>query len=378
MFPKRRAGRPKVFGIISPNFFGAIKGGGEIQTRFLAQELLRRGWVVHFIREGCSQEGRTQVLDGIIIHSLPRRLAFMTWLNIVPLFRCMRRVEASAWYCRAMRTYLFSVWLAARRLGGKVLWACSSDIYVTKDLGLKSSGGNLLLRGIQELDKRLFLKALRNIDFVVLQTQSQKRQLLQNWNIRGIVVRNGYPGLPSAGGPRVPSLLWIGSLKKKKRPEKFLFLVKSLAGKDYRFSMIGKFLEDPETLRSVREAEARYPDFRYLGEKEPGEIHALLGQARLLVHTGDYEGFPNVFIEAWLMGVPVVSLNVDPDGFIQSQRLGRLSGSMDQLVKDIQELMSDEPLWNECSRNAARFAREMFDIQQNTDTLLRLTGLDGS
>jgi len=378
MFPKRRAGRPKVFGIISPYFFGSFKGGSEIQTRFLAQELLRRGWVVHFIREDRGQKGRTQVLDGIIVHSLPRRRAFMTWLNIIPLFRCMRRVKASVWYCRAARTYLFSVWLAARRLGGKVLWACSSEIYVSKDLGLKSSGGCLLLRGIQEFDKRLFLKALRNIDFAVLQTQSQKTQLLRNWNIRGIVVRNGYPGLPSAGGPRIPALLWIGALKKNKRPEKFLFLVKSLAGEDYRFFMIGRFRGDPETVRSVCEAEARYPGFRHLGEKEPGEIQALLGQARLLVHTSDYEGFPNVFIEAWLMGVPVASLNVDPDGLIQSHHLGRLSRSMDQLVKDVQELMGDELLWSECSRNAARFAREMFDIQKNTDTLLRLTGLDGS
>ncbi len=378
MSPKSRAGRPKVFGIVSPNFFADVKGGSEIQTRFLARELIRRGWAVHFIRENEDRKGKTDVVDGIFVHSLRRRRAFMTWLNIVPLYRCMRRIGAAAWYCRAARTYLFSVWLAARGVGGKVLWACSSAIYVSRDLGLRSPGGNLLLRGIQAVDKRLFLTALRHIDFPVLQTLAQEKQLLRNWNIRGIVVRNGYPDLPPAAGPRAPGLLWIGALKKNKRPEKFLFLAESLSGEGYQFSMIGRFLGDRETVRFVREAEARYAGFRHLGEKEPDEILTLLGQARLLVHTSDYEGFPNVFIEAWLKGVPVVSLNVDPDGLIESHRLGRLSRSMDRMAADVRELMTDESLWNECSRNATRFARETFDIRKNTDALLRLTGFDGS
>jgi len=87
---------------------------------------------------------------------------------------------------------------------------------------------------------------------------------------------------------------------------------------------------------------------------------------------------PNVFIEAWLTGVPVISLKVDPDGMIHSYPLGRFSQSMDQVLRDVKELVGDESLWNEYSRNVSHFAMENFHIQKNLGMLLGLTRLDDS
>lgn len=375
MFSKNKIARKdgNTFCIISPNFFKDIKGGSEIQTYFLGQELVRRKWNVHFIRENLEKKGGSEIVDGMDVHSLKPARSFMTWMNISGLYRIMKKVNADMWYCRAARTYVFSVWLLSKILGGKVIWACSSDVYVTKELGREWEKKNILVSIIFFLDKRFFIKAIRNIDLVLLQTYNQKTKLKENWNIDGTVIRNGYPLPEFTATKRQPVILWIGNLRRLKHPEKFVQLAHVFQDRDYRFRIIGKEMGFPFLTEIVRKADRTYNNFEYLGEQELSCVHLLLKQAKLVVHTGEYEGFSNVFIEAWLFGVPVVSLHVDPDGIIKKNNLGRISHSMDQMKHDIQEIMNNPFLWTDISGKARRFAIENFNIIENVDTLLECT-----
>jgi glycosyltransferase involved in cell wall biosynthesis len=52
-----------------------------------------------------------------------------------------------------------------------------------------------------------------------------------------------------------------------------------------------------------------------------------------------FEGMPNVFLESWMRGVPVLSLQVDPDGIIARHGLGvAAGGSWERFTAGAREL----------------------------------------
>ena len=78
------------------------------------------------------------------------------------------------------------------------------------------------------------------------------------------------------------------------------------------------------------------------GHANASELMNAYQDAILLINTSDYEGIPLTFDEAWACELPVVSLNVDPDGVITRHSLGFVSKTIDQMVKDIEYLCDDK------------------------------------
>jgi glycosyltransferase involved in cell wall biosynthesis len=89
----------------------------------------------------------------------------------------------------------------------------------------------------------------------------------------------------------------------------------------------------------------------------------LYGRARLLVNTSDIEGFPNSYLQAWVRGVPVVTL-IDPDGVIAREGLGVAVASPEEFPAAIGELLGDSGKWRAASERCRAFmAREYGEDQ---------------
>ena len=365
--------KKKIFCLILPHFFMEIKGGSELQAYYIARELIQRGWEVHYIREHNDRPGKKLIIDGILLHALPVREIPLIFMNTFHLKQIMRKVRADVWYCRATTNYIAPVAWTAKKIGGQVIWACSSDIQVSKKLFRRIVKNPLkkTVHTILKLANRfLFSISLKYTDHIILQSNIQNKMLGSNYNRNGVVIPNAHPVSGCSDKKREKIILWIGRLHEFKHPEMFIDIAKRFKSQNYRFIMAGRPMYNRIiTLKEIFDAVENLPDFDYLGEIDSGKIHDLMQKSMLLVSTSDHEGFSNTFIEAWLRGVPVVSLNVDPDNYIKNFNLGRVSKNTEQMCRDIHILMTDASLWKAVSENCRKVSKQHFNIKTHVDKL---------
>jgi hypothetical protein len=101
---------------------------------------------------------------------------------------------------------------------------------------------------------------------------------------------------------------------------------------------------------------AAQPNLQFLGEQPIGRVNELLSQAALYVNTSSFEGFPNIFLQAWGRGAVVASLAVDPDGIMQRNGIGFHAGSFERLCSVIEELAGSPERRRQVAERAFAYA----------------------
>jgi glycosyltransferase involved in cell wall biosynthesis len=112
--------------------------------------------------------------------------------------------------------------------------------------------------------------------------------------------------------------------------------------------------------REVEDAARARPNVSFHGRLPYRETNKLYGRSRLLVNTSDVEGFPNSYLQAWIRGVPVVTL-IDPDRVIEREGLGAAT-SPAAISDAVRNLLANPDAWKAASdRCRAYMAREYDD-----------------
>ncbi|MFC2094591.1 glycosyltransferase family 4 protein, partial [Bacteroidota bacterium] len=187
-----------------------------------------------------------------------------------------------------------------------------------------------------------------------------------------IKIYNSHPLAPALIGTRKNQIVFIATMKSFKHPELFCDIAGNLIDSYYNFIIIGENYSDlgkAQKLLSFMDENK----IMYRGIMELSEVNKLLAETKLFVNTSSEEGFPNTFIQAWLRGVPVVSLNVDPDNLIREERLGFVcNGDINTAVEKISYLMENEDIWEEYSSRCYTFAINNFDLKKTVKTMIEI------
>lgn len=160
-----------------------------------------------------------------------------------------------------------------------------------------------------------------------------------------------------------PYCVWVANIKPTKRPEQYLQLARSLEPTNIDFLMVGEIQN--KNYKFIANGVELPSNLYYLGPKPLEEVNGILKKSMFLVHTCEPEGFPNIIIQAWLQGKPVVSLNFDPNGYLESENIGYYSRNMNQFIEDVSNLIKNNAEREALGKKAQNFAHKKFSIERN-------------
>lgn len=351
--------------------------GPMVQTYLLGKEFHARGWAVEYVtysRQG--KDGMAEYHENLKVRWIRYR-RFLPILNYWKIRRALAEADADFYYQRG-RDILSGVTSDhCRQNGKKFIWASAGESGVEKDKystrlkRRRRSFYRFVPLWIEaKLNDRICNRGIKNADHLLVQTVYQKKRLRETYGRDSVVIKSGHP-MPDRIERQLPfKVLWIGSIKKVKRPDLFIELADLCKDLDCEFWMAGQMV-DASYRVMIEKAAKTLPGFRYLGPIPFLKSQETISRAHLLVNTTDdgYEGLPNAFVQAWLAGTVVLSRFADPDGVVRRESLGCVSQEPATFKKCLQELVTNPDQWVRMSGHAMEYGRSNFSIQRVADTL---------
>jgi len=332
------------WGNVAGSLNGAAEGGGELQIALLAKALAKAGHEVVIIDYNTNKDYESIYgIKVISINGWNKGIRFFrTFTHRFPqLYKTLINQHADIYYCRIRDfRHIFS-YLAARRVNGKFILGLASDLDV---MSLKkrakyyyfSNVGNFLwwfFNGI--LTELIYPFLIRNSDYIFAQHEGQMN-ILRKKEINSVLFPNliEINELPVLENPVRNDFIYVGSLDKRKGFVDFYKLICKTP--DISFKIVGKprdktgyiFFEKLKSFKNVT----------LLGRLKHTETLIQIANSKALISTSPMEGFPNIFIEAWAYGIPVLSLFVDPGSIILKENLGLvMDGKISRLIDTLLE-----------------------------------------
>ncbi len=266
------------------------------------------------------------------------------------------------------------IWSALRR--------ADAEIYMTKLLSLAT----VLFALFCKINKRVFLYrtahthecdgtyfkenplralavrwALRQANTIWTQNETDSGYLKQTMDLPSIHIRNAHR-LPSDELQPRKFILWVGRFVAMKRPEKYLEMARAYP--ELQFKMVCQAPPDAQGFEAFKNEASQIPNLTLLPFLPYQQMEETFKQAALFVSTSVAEGFPNTFIQACKYRVPILSLKVNPDQFLDKNNCGFCAkDDWDLFCRLFKELL-DEKRCCELGQNGLQYVDAYHNIEK--------------
>lgn len=323
---------------------GNPSGGGELQIALLAKALVSSGHDVVSVDYNVSEDFVSK--DGIKVRSIK---GYNDGIRILRTFRRFKLIyfnlvdqQADIYYCRIRDFRHILAYWASRKVKAKFVLALASDLDV-KGIGKRLkylylaevAGLWWFFNGL--LSEIVYSLLLRHSDLVLAQHEGQKKLLLKK-HIQSKILHNliDLNNIPVIKNPTHLQFCYVGSLDKRKGFVDFYDIIKE--SQMHSFKVIGAPRD--KTGEIYYEKLKVFKNVTLLGRLSHSDTLYHISNAKALISTSPMEGFPNIFIEAWACGIPVLSLFFDPGNIIQKENLGFVANGDTKILLNAMETVN--------------------------------------
>jgi len=365
--------------IVVPTHWDFLMGGAQLQAKLLLEELISRpGVEVNYLASRVNTSAaapREYALTQVSPPGLLHRYGLF-W-DYFSLQRHLKSYQPDLIYQRVATAYTGISARYAKRNNVPMMWhvANSTDCDTNRfDLGS-------LRRPHAYLENAFVGYGRENADQIIVQNQDQKTRLQTNFGTRNTnLIPNFHPipEYPKKPVARPMRVLWIANLKTSKRPEAMVEVAKQLANSgDIKITMVGSPYPGSEQTKqdAIQRSIDALPNLDYRGALPLDDVNTLLAQSHLLVNTSIKEGFSNTFIQAWLRGVQVLTLGINPDNRLNGGPLGESFTSIADLANAITLRLEQPEKLAKDGTKARDIAKQDFSLENASklaDLLLSL------
>jgi glycosyltransferase involved in cell wall biosynthesis len=342
--------------IVSPNLPAFYQndpawkfGGAEVQTAFIAGALAGAGHDITLVVANLTDR-MYMPYPAINAFNEKSGVPGLRYVHprITGLWRALRKADADVYFQRNAGMVTGVVGSFCRKHGRKFIYGAASNT----DFGADAVGVE------DARDRYLFRRGLRRADGFVVQNETQLAACRATMTSPVAMIPNGVASASPAAGKAEDRVLWVGGLRPVKRPEMLLELAQRLP--DTGFTLVGAGPgANLDFAAGITARALQLPNMKVTGWLPQSEVIREVRGASLLVNTSSIEGFPNVYLEAWNHGVPVVAF-VDVDNLIAEHNLGLICESLDEMEGAVRSLLGDDALRREMGGRARDLVMERY------------------
>jgi glycosyltransferase involved in cell wall biosynthesis len=325
-----------------------IFGGAEVDLYLLATELAADPrFDVQFVVGDYGQPAIEQRQNVTLFKSLDVRGNY--FLNVGKVWNALRHANADIYVQEACSLLTTTVALFCKRRRRRFIYRTAHT---------DETDGTYFRR--HPFRGQLVRWAFRAADTLIVQNQEDQSRLLES-GLESIIIRN-VCRLRDIVFPGREYIFWAGRSGSVKRPDLFIRLAKLLPEKS--FVMICSRTEGDNSYEDMARTAATVPNLQFIAGAPFEQMDAYFEKAIAYVNTSESEGFPNTFVQACKSATPILSLNVNPDGFLDRHQCGLCAGGdWEQFVKHLHHIITPHHA-ETLGRNGRLYAENYHDIKQ--------------